>query len=68
MASIPLLPDSPAKIRWIARCAIRLRENKPELTKEEALEFADEVWLAAHLSLTPEHAADTATGHSNPPD
>jgi hypothetical protein len=39
-----------------------LRENKPELSKGDAIESADEIWLAAHLSLTPEHAADLATG------
>lgn len=54
-------PDSPEKIRWLARCAIKIRENKPELTRDEAIAAADEIWTAAHASMTPEQAADMAS-------
>ena len=56
----PQPPDSAAKVQWIARCVIKLRQNKPELSRDEAIEAAVEIWLAAHPSLSPEGVADLA--------
>lgn len=57
----PLLPQSTF---WVKRCARCLAKRLPELTEEESLLAAEDLWEVSHLALTPEQAADFATGRS----
>jgi hypothetical protein len=55
----PLLPRATC---WVKRCAQCLANRLPELTEEESMLAAEDLWEASHLALTPEQAADFATG------
>lgn len=55
-------PVLPRATSWVRRCARCLVNRVPELTEEESMLAAEDLWEASHLALTPEQAADFATG------
>lgn len=67
MSITPLPPaDDPPKPVWVDRCAHRLGERHPELSPTHAVESAEDLWSSARGDLSPEEAADMATGHLEP--
>lgn len=54
------------KLRWVVRCAMRLREQRPDLSRDEVLDQADSLWESEGFRQSPEEAADVAIGQSEP--
>lgn len=48
---------------WVERCARYLLARAPELTEEESMLTAEDLWEVSHLAMTPEQAADFASSH-----
>ncbi|MGH6646842.1 hypothetical protein [Aquabacterium sp.] len=48
----------PRSTFWVRRCANYLSARRPEFSEEESLSAAEHLWVASHLALTPEQAAD----------
>lgn len=59
-ARVPSRPLLPRSTFWVKRCAQCLASRLPELTEEESMLAAEDLWEVSHLALTPEQAADFA--------
>lgn len=59
-ARAPRRPLLPRSTFWVRRCAQCLANRLPELTEEESMLAAEDLWEVSHLALTPEQAADFA--------
>lgn len=60
MVAQSTLHEPPTKLRWVLRCAMRLRERRPDLSRDEVLEQADGLWESDGFAQSPEDTADAA--------
>ena len=66
MVAQTTLHESPTKVRWIVRCAMRLRERRPDLSRDEVIDQADSLWESEGFRQSPEETADLVIGHRGP--